>query len=152
MFIFSLKTIAPEPHPGESTKPSFLIFTNITGLHVVNWRMGIFAENIHDLTLTCCYSSGHDLVFGSVRGLHCTWLVPRTRVSSDGVDDLDLGEWIHLKRGIDRGGCGPIGVCGPRIMLCGGVRLPREDQEGLDTEVGPRSDLVGAPGVCSLMF
>ncbi|KAI5650432.1 hypothetical protein M9H77_36437 [Catharanthus roseus] len=66
-------------------------------------------------------------MFGSVRRLHCTWLVPRTRASSDDVDDLDSGEWIHLKKGVDRGGCGPIGLCGNRIMLCGRVRLPSEE-------------------------
>ncbi|KAI5675960.1 hypothetical protein M9H77_06910 [Catharanthus roseus] len=27
-----------------------------------------------------------------------------------------------------------------------------KSQEGLDTEVGPRADLVGTPGICSLMF
>ncbi|KAI5654808.1 hypothetical protein M9H77_31995 [Catharanthus roseus] len=64
---------------------------------------------------------------GSVRGLHCTWLVPRTRASSDGVDDSDSRKWIHLKRGVDREGCGPIGLRGHRIMLCCVVRLPSED-------------------------
>ncbi|KAI5673209.1 hypothetical protein M9H77_13573 [Catharanthus roseus] len=49
------------------------------------------------------YSSGYDLVFGSVRELHCTWLVPRMRASSNGVDDSDSGEWIHFERGVDRG-------------------------------------------------
>ncbi|KAI5650404.1 hypothetical protein M9H77_36409 [Catharanthus roseus] len=53
-------------------------------------------------------NSGFDLVFGSVRGLHCTWSVPRTRASFDGVDVSDSGEWIHLKRGVDRGGCGQL--------------------------------------------
>ncbi|KAI5658631.1 hypothetical protein M9H77_27424 [Catharanthus roseus] len=65
-------------------------------------------------------------VFGNFRGLHCTWLVPRTRASSDGVDDLNSGEWIHLKRGIDHRECGPIGLRGHRIMHCGGVRPPSE--------------------------
>ncbi|KAI5659870.1 hypothetical protein M9H77_28663 [Catharanthus roseus] len=69
-------------------------------------------------------NSGYDLVFGSVRGLQCTWLVPRTRASSDGVDDSDSGEWIHLKRGVDHGGCGPIGLRGHCIILCDGVRSP----------------------------
>ncbi|KAI5681398.1 hypothetical protein M9H77_02625 [Catharanthus roseus] len=31
------------------------------------------------------YNSGYDLVFGSVRGLHYTWLVPRARASSDAL-------------------------------------------------------------------
>ncbi|KAI5680920.1 hypothetical protein M9H77_02147 [Catharanthus roseus] len=78
----------------------------------------------------------------SVRGLHCTWLVPRTRASSDGLDDLDSGEWIHLKRGIDHGGCGPIDLRGHL-----------KSQEGLDTEVGPKADLIdlGQTGTYSLV-
>ncbi|KAI5654398.1 hypothetical protein M9H77_31585 [Catharanthus roseus] len=75
-------------------------------------------------------NSGYDLVFGSIRGLHCKWLVPRTRASSDGVDVSDSGEWIHLKRGVDRGGCGPIGLRGHRIILCGGVRPPSGESGG----------------------
>ncbi|KAI5673520.1 hypothetical protein M9H77_13884 [Catharanthus roseus] len=43
------------------------------------------------------YNSDYDHVFGSVRGLHCTWLVSHTRTSSDGVDVSDSGEWINLK-------------------------------------------------------
>ncbi|KAI5673207.1 hypothetical protein M9H77_13571 [Catharanthus roseus] len=82
------RIIAPELHSGESTKPYFLIFANITGLV-------------------------------SIKELHCTWLAPRTRASSNGVDDLDLEEWIHLKRGIDRGERGPISLCGHCIMFCG---------------------------------
>ncbi|KAI5673170.1 hypothetical protein M9H77_13534 [Catharanthus roseus] len=75
-------------------------------------------------------NSGYDLVFGSVRGLHYTWLVPRTRASSDGLDDSDLGEWIHLKRGVDRGECGSIGLRGHRIMLYGEIRLPSGESGG----------------------
>ncbi|KAI5653828.1 hypothetical protein M9H77_31015 [Catharanthus roseus] len=52
---------------------------------------------------------------------------PCTRASSNGVDDSDLGEWIHLKRGVNRGGCGPIGLRGKRIILCDGVRPPSEN-------------------------
>ncbi|KAI5652693.1 hypothetical protein M9H77_29880 [Catharanthus roseus] len=70
------------------------------------------------------YSSGYNHVFGSVRALHCTCLVPRTKASSNGVDILNSGEWIQLKRGVDRGGCVPIILRGHRIMLCSGVRLP----------------------------
>ncbi|KAI5667626.1 hypothetical protein M9H77_17479 [Catharanthus roseus] len=32
-FNITCGVIAPESHPGESTKPCFLIFANITGLH-----------------------------------------------------------------------------------------------------------------------
>ncbi|KAI5662370.1 hypothetical protein M9H77_21693 [Catharanthus roseus] len=81
-------------------------------------------------------------VFGSVKELHSTWLVPRTKASSNGVDDLDSGEWIHLKSGVDCGGYSTMGLCGQRIMLCGGVRPPSEESGGLDTEVGPRADLI----------
>ncbi|KAI5663061.1 hypothetical protein M9H77_22384 [Catharanthus roseus] len=70
-------------------------------------------------------------MFGSVKGLYCTWLVPRMRASSDGVDDPDSGEWIHLKRGVDHGGCGPIGLCGHRIILCG-----VEDPSEVESDVG----------------
>ncbi|KAI5661629.1 hypothetical protein M9H77_20952 [Catharanthus roseus] len=72
------------------------------------------------------YSAAVDLV----AGLGASQLVPRTRASSAGVDDSDSGEWIHLKRGIDRGGCGPIGLRGHCIMLCGGVRPPSEESGG----------------------
>ncbi|KAI5654183.1 hypothetical protein M9H77_31370 [Catharanthus roseus] len=44
------------------------------------------------------------------------------------MDDPDSGEWIHLKRGVDRGGCGLIGLRGHRIMLCGGVQPPSWSQ------------------------
>ncbi|KAI5663194.1 hypothetical protein M9H77_22517 [Catharanthus roseus] len=58
-----------------------------------------------DAPYSCClfktdYSSGYDHVFGNVRGLHCTQLVPHARASSDDVDVSHSGEWIHLKRGI----------------------------------------------------
>ncbi|KAI5650119.1 hypothetical protein M9H77_36124 [Catharanthus roseus] len=76
-------------------------------------------------------NSGYDLVFGSIRGLYCTWLVPRTRASSHGVDVSYLGEWIHLKRGVDPGGgCGPIGLHGHCIILCGGVQPPNRESRG----------------------
>ncbi|KAI5667816.1 hypothetical protein M9H77_17669 [Catharanthus roseus] len=57
------------------------------------------------------------------------WLVPHTRASSDGVDVLDSEEGIHLKRGVDHRGCGPIGLCGYCIMLCDGVRPPSGESE-----------------------
>ncbi|KAI5676598.1 hypothetical protein M9H77_07548 [Catharanthus roseus] len=75
-------------------------------------------------------NSGYDLVFGSVKGLHYTWLVLHTRASSDGVDISDSREWIHLKRGIDCEGCGPIGLRGYHIILYGGVRLPSGELGG----------------------
>ncbi|KAI5672802.1 hypothetical protein M9H77_13166 [Catharanthus roseus] len=56
------------------------------------------------------YNSGYDLVFGSIRGLHCMWLLPCTRASSDvlvwcladidyqmpelGSDDLVMGSGL----------------------------------------------------------
>ncbi|KAI5677535.1 hypothetical protein M9H77_08485 [Catharanthus roseus] len=68
--------------------------------------------------------------YRSVRGLHCTWLVPRTRATSNGVDVSDSGEWIHLKRGVDCRGCGPMGLRGHRIMLCGGIQPPSRESGG----------------------
>ncbi|KAI5667833.1 hypothetical protein M9H77_17686 [Catharanthus roseus] len=56
---------------------------------------------------------------------------PCTRASSYGVEDSDSGEWIHLRRGIDRGGCGPIGLRGHRIMLYGGVQPPSGESGGV---------------------
>ncbi|KAI5668015.1 hypothetical protein M9H77_17868 [Catharanthus roseus] len=75
-------------------------------------------------------NSGYDLLFGSIRGLHYTWLVPRTRASTDGVDISDSGEWIHLKRRVDCRGCGPIGLREHRIILCSGVRPPSGVRKG----------------------
>ncbi|KAI5671791.1 hypothetical protein M9H77_12155 [Catharanthus roseus] len=143
------RIIAPEQHPCESTKPCFLIFANITTLlhkHVVNWRMGIFAENIHDLIRPVKqtnglsivntyetpsnqgYSSGYDLVFGS-EGL------------SDGVDDSDSREWIHLKRGIVPWRAWPNrSTWTPHHAMRWDGRLV-ESQEGLETKVGPMADL-----------
>ncbi|KAI5659557.1 hypothetical protein M9H77_28350 [Catharanthus roseus] len=45
------------------------------------------------------YSSGYDHMFGSVRELHCTWLVPRTRDPSDGVDGFRLERVDPLEDG-----------------------------------------------------
>ncbi|KAI5676109.1 hypothetical protein M9H77_07059 [Catharanthus roseus] len=45
------------------------------------------------------YSSSYDHVFGSVRGLHCTWLVPRTRPSSNGLDGFRLERVDPLEEG-----------------------------------------------------
>ncbi|KAI5666422.1 hypothetical protein M9H77_16275 [Catharanthus roseus] len=46
------------------------------------------------------------------------------------MDDSDSGEWIHLKRGVDCRGCGPIGLRGHCIMLCSGVRPPSGELGG----------------------
>ncbi|KAI5664805.1 hypothetical protein M9H77_24128 [Catharanthus roseus] len=69
----------------------------------------------------------------------------RSRASSDDVDILDSEEWIHLKRGIDCRGCGPIGLHRHLIMLCGRVRPPSGESGGIEIEVGPRE---GRPGRC----
>ncbi|KAI5672272.1 hypothetical protein M9H77_12636 [Catharanthus roseus] len=45
------------------------------------------------------YSSGYDHVFRNVRRLHYTWLVPRTRASSDGTDGFILGRVDPLEEG-----------------------------------------------------
>ncbi|KAI5656988.1 hypothetical protein M9H77_25781 [Catharanthus roseus] len=44
-------------------------------------------------------TSGFDHVFESVRGLHCMWLVSRTRASSYDVDDFRLWRVDPLERG-----------------------------------------------------
>ncbi|KAI5653280.1 hypothetical protein M9H77_30467 [Catharanthus roseus] len=69
------------------------------------------------------------------------------RASSDGMDFLDSREWIHLKRGVDRGGCGPIGLRGHLIILCGRVRLPRGDFDYEILELDS-DDLVLGSGLC----
>ncbi|KAI5681149.1 hypothetical protein M9H77_02376 [Catharanthus roseus] len=93
-------------------------------------------------------NSGYDLVFGSIRGLHCTWLVPRTMTSSDGMDDSDSGEWIHLKRCVDSEGCGPISLRGYCIMLCVGVWPPSgelaRDSQSLTSHCGFRPGVFGS--------
>ncbi|KAI5663612.1 hypothetical protein M9H77_22935 [Catharanthus roseus] len=67
--------------------------------------------------------SGYDHMFGSVRGLSCTWLVSHTRASYDDVDVSESGEWIHLKRGIDYGGCDPIGLRGHALRTALHLRV-----------------------------
>ncbi|KAI5681521.1 hypothetical protein M9H77_02749 [Catharanthus roseus] len=96
-------------------------------------------------------NSGYDLVFGSIRGLHYTWLVPRTRASSDGMDDSDLGEWIYLKRGVDCGGVAQSVYVDTASYSALGFGCLVESQERLETEVGLKADLVGVPRVCSLV-
>ncbi|KAI5650161.1 hypothetical protein M9H77_36166 [Catharanthus roseus] len=87
------------------------------------------------------YSSCYDLVFGSIRGLHFTWLVPRTRAFSDGVDNSDLGEWIHLKRGVVMWRSWPNrSTWTPQHALRWDGRL-MESQEGLEIKVCPSADL-----------
>ncbi|KAI5676820.1 hypothetical protein M9H77_07770 [Catharanthus roseus] len=58
---------------------------------------------------------------------------PCTTVSFDGMDVSDSGGWIHLKRGVDRGGSGPIGLCGHHHSLWWDGRL-MESQEVLETK------------------
>ncbi|KAI5674060.1 hypothetical protein M9H77_14424 [Catharanthus roseus] len=86
------------------------------------YRCGLFK-----MVYNCCetgfgrtkdYSSGYDLVFGSVRGLHCTWLVPCMRASSGGMDDSDSGKWIYLKRGAARAGCKVLLVILSQVCFC----------------------------------
>ncbi|KAI5662670.1 hypothetical protein M9H77_21993 [Catharanthus roseus] len=61
------------------------------------------------------------------------WLVPSTRASSDGVDDSDSGEWIHLKRGIDIKGCGQSVYVDTASCSAVGFEL--------DNKIGPRAYL-----------
>ncbi|KAI5683847.1 hypothetical protein M9H77_05075 [Catharanthus roseus] len=62
----------------------------------------------------------------------------------------DSGEWIHLKRGIV-----PWRVWRNRSTWTSHhalwwVNLLVDIQKGLETKVGPRADLVGTLGICSL--
>ncbi|KAI5673865.1 hypothetical protein M9H77_14229 [Catharanthus roseus] len=77
-------------------------------------------------------------VSGRVSGLHCTWLVPRTRASSDDVDGF-----LTL-----RSVAQPVFTWTSHHALRWDGRLV-EGQEGLETEIGPRADLLGAPGISS---
>ncbi|KAI5650250.1 hypothetical protein M9H77_36255 [Catharanthus roseus] len=65
-------------------------------------------------------------VNGRVSGLHCTWLVLRTRASSDDVDGFLFLRVDPLEEGRSTLRAWPI------------------SQEGLKTEVGPRADLVAS--------
>ncbi|KAI5661855.1 hypothetical protein M9H77_21178 [Catharanthus roseus] len=67
----------------------------------------------------------------SVKELHCMWLVPRTRASSNDVDGFRL--WKSALR--------RTSYHALRWDDC-----PVESQEGLEIKVGLRADLVGAPG------
>ncbi|KAI5680719.1 hypothetical protein M9H77_01946 [Catharanthus roseus] len=70
------------------------------------------------------------IIHRSIKGLHCTWLVSRTMASSDDVDVFTL-TLHHALRWV--------------------ARLV-ESQEGLETKVRLQADLVGAPGICSLVW
>ncbi|KAI5654905.1 hypothetical protein M9H77_32092 [Catharanthus roseus] len=72
-------------------------------------------------------------VNGCVSGLHCTWLVPRTKASSDDVDGFLTLRVDPLEEG--------------RSTLRAWPNRG-ESQEGLKTEVGPRADLVEAALMC----
>ncbi|KAI5668806.1 hypothetical protein M9H77_18659 [Catharanthus roseus] len=86
-------------------------------------------------------SFGYELVFRSVRGLHCTWLVPRTRASSNSMDDSDLGEWIHLKRGVVPWRAWPNRSTWTSHHALRWDGCFVESQEVLENKVGPRADL-----------
>ncbi|KAI5661753.1 hypothetical protein M9H77_21076 [Catharanthus roseus] len=62
--------------------------------------------------------------------------------SSDGVDVSDLGEWIHLKRG----------VVLQRTWPNRSTWTPQHALRWDDRLVGPRADLVGAPRIYSLFL
>ncbi|KAI5661432.1 hypothetical protein M9H77_20755 [Catharanthus roseus] len=70
-------------------------------------------------------------VNGRISGLHCTWLVPCTRASSDDMDEFLTLRVDPLEEG--------------RSTL----RAWPNCQEGLKTEVGPRADLPHYCIICS---
>ncbi|KAI5675342.1 hypothetical protein M9H77_06292 [Catharanthus roseus] len=82
------------------------------------------------------------VIHRSIKGLHCTWLVPCTRASSDGVDISDSGEWIHLKRGVAPWRVWPNWSTWTLHHALRWDSHLVESQEGLETKVGPRIDLV----------
>ncbi|KAI5666637.1 hypothetical protein M9H77_16490 [Catharanthus roseus] len=76
---------------------------------------------------------GENQVNGRVSGLHCLRLVPRTRASFDDVDGF-----LTL-RGVARS----LFTWTSHHALRWDSRLV-ESQEGLETEVGPRADLISS--------
>ncbi|KAI5681334.1 hypothetical protein M9H77_02561 [Catharanthus roseus] len=97
---------------------------------MVTWeRIGILAPNLHP-----GLKFGGNQVNGRVSGLHCTWLVPRTRASSDDVD----GGAKYLE-----GVAQSVFTWTSHHVLRWDGRLV-ESQEGLETEVGPRTDLISS--------
>ncbi|KAI5675395.1 hypothetical protein M9H77_06345 [Catharanthus roseus] len=73
-------------------------------------------------------------VNGHVSRLHCTWIVPRTKSSSDDVDGFLTLRVDPLEEG--------------RSTLRAWPNYLVESQEGLETEVGPRVDLVEGALMC----
>ncbi|KAI5667539.1 hypothetical protein M9H77_17392 [Catharanthus roseus] len=82
------------------------------------------------------------VIHRSVRGLYCTWLVPRTRALSDDVDVSNSREWIHLKKDVDRGGDIGVRLFGNRTIVWCLASIDYEMQE-LDSD-----DLVLGSGLC----
>ncbi|KAI5657692.1 hypothetical protein M9H77_26485 [Catharanthus roseus] len=70
-----------------------------------------------------------------ISGLHCTWLDLRTRASSDNMDGFLTLMVDPLEEGRRPGRVWPN-----RYLV--------ESQEGLETEVGPKADLVEAALMC----
>ncbi|KAI5662508.1 hypothetical protein M9H77_21831 [Catharanthus roseus] len=64
-------------------------------------------------------------------------LVPRTRASSDGVDDSDSREWIYLKRGV------VLWRTWPNRSMWTPHHALRWDGR-LETKVGPKADLINS--------
>ncbi|KAI5673251.1 hypothetical protein M9H77_13615 [Catharanthus roseus] len=76
---------------------------------------------------------GENQVNGRASGMHCTWLVPRTRASSDDVD------WFLTLRGVAQ----LVFTWTSHHALRWDGHL-MESQEGLQNEVGPRADLISS--------
>ncbi|KAI5652816.1 hypothetical protein M9H77_30003 [Catharanthus roseus] len=83
-------------------------------------------------------------VNGRVSGLHCTWLVPRTRDSSDNVDGFLTLRMDPLEEGRSTEGVAQsVFTWTSHHALRWDSHLV-ESQEGLETEVGPRTDLISS--------
>ncbi|KAI5676764.1 hypothetical protein M9H77_07714 [Catharanthus roseus] len=61
------------------------------------------------------------------------------------------GEWIHLKRGVAPWKVWPNRSTWTLHHALRWVGRLVESQEGLETKVGPKTDLVGALGICSIL-
>ncbi|KAI5672202.1 hypothetical protein M9H77_12566 [Catharanthus roseus] len=67
---------------------------------------------------------------------------PRTKASSDGVDDLDSGEWIYLKRDVVLWKAWPNWCTWTQHHALRWDGKLVESKAGLETMVGPRKDLI----------
>ncbi|KAI5682086.1 hypothetical protein M9H77_03314 [Catharanthus roseus] len=112
--------------------------------HTLPDKWPFCCKHIRKLHSDQSYSSSYDLVFGSVRGLHYMWLVFCTRASFDSMDNSDSGEWIYLKGGVVPWRAWPNQSTWTLHHALRWDGLLVESQEGLETKVGPRANLINS--------